>query len=489
MMLSKLKQALLGTTLVLSSLVMQLNAQSSSPKRITVDTSSTTNSGISFSTIKMAVDSAKTGDTIIVKEGTYKEKIFFNSNYSNKKLILSSLYVIDGDTSHIRKTILSGAGITQNNANTDNLLRVTGNNRDSTYFQMTGFTVDSASKWALDIEGGLVRNCILKNSGSLSSIPFFFRGTKIRNTTVFNNIGLSVFGFQLIGTDAPFSIESSLFYNNRAVSSNSESDNRGGPWNQQGLGGIIYAERIKGKIKNNIFYNNSGDQILTSGGDELRDTIEVVNNTFYKNNTKTAYFINWWGGFENSMFATYWHNNIIDNNYDKSTRNTNSEFAWGDGGNNGKPSNYFFKNNLLAQEISTLKGSSNFSTTFTFTYDTASHMIGTAKFKDTANLDFSLVSTSLGIGAGTSSLALTKDFYGVTRPAPVGSGIDLGAIESDMAMPYPVINSVQEAVVSGSKAVKLTFSIPSNPKIDSVVIYRSTASRDTAIITSSAGTY
>jgi hypothetical protein len=72
------------------------------------------------------------------------------------------------------------------------------------------------------------------------------------------------------------------------VSSNSESDSRGGPWNQQGLGGIIYAERIKGKIKNNIFYNNSGDQILTSGGDELRDTIEVVNNTFYNNNTKTA---------------------------------------------------------------------------------------------------------------------------------------------------------------------------------------------------------
>lgn len=488
-MLSKLKQALLGTTLVLSSLVMQLNAQSSSPKRITVDTSSTTNSGISFSTIKMAVDSAKTGDTIIVKEGTYKEKIFFNSNYSSKKLILSSLYVIDGDTSHIRKTILSGAGITQNNANTDNLLRVTGNNRDSTYFQMTGFTVDSASKWALDIEGGLVRNCILKNSGSLSSIPFFFRGTKIRNTTVFNNIGLSVFGFQLIGTDAPFSIESSLFYNNKALSSNTESDSRGGPWNQQGIGGIIYAERIKGKIKNNIFYNNSGDQILTSGGDELKDTIEVVNNTFYKNNTKTAYFINWWGDFSNSMFATYWHNNIIDNNYDKATRNTNSEFTWGDGGNNGKPSNYFFKNNLLAQEISTLKGSSNFSTTFTFTYDTASHTIGTAKFKDTANLDFSLVSTSLGIGAGTSSLALAKDFYGITRPAPVGSGIDLGAIESDMAMPYPVISSVQESIVSSKKAVKLTFSIPSNPKIDSVVIFRSTFSRDTAIIASSAGTY
>jgi fibronectin type 3 domain-containing protein len=462
---------------------MQLNAQSSSPRRITVDPSSTTNSGTSFSTIKMAVDSAKSGDTVLVSEGTYKEKVFFNSNYSSKKLVFASLYLIDGDTSHISKTILSGAGVTQNNANTDNLFRVTGNNRDSTYFQMIGFTVDSASKWALDIEGGLVRNCILKNSGSLSSIPFFFRGTKIRNTTVFNNIGLSVFGFQLIGTDAPFSIESSLFYNNRAVSSNTENDSRGGPWNQQGLGGIIYAERIKGKIKNNIFYNNSGDQILTSGGDELRDTIEVVNNTFYKNNTKTAYFINWWGGFENSMFATYWHNNIIDNNYEKSTKNTNSEFAWGDGGNNGKPSNYFFKNNLIAQEIIRDKGLSNFSTSFTFNYDTASHIIGNAQFEDTANLNFALKNTSAGIGAGILSLSLSKDFIGNNRPNPSGTTIDVGAIESQLNYPTPQIVNLQNAVSSSKNAVKVFYSVPSRPIGDSIILYRGLSSDTVNLLT------
>ena len=133
MMLSKLKEALLGTTLVLSSLVMQVNAQSSSPRRITVDPSSTTNSGTSFSTIKMAVDSARNGDTVLVSEGTYKEKIFFNSNYSSKKLVFASLYLIDGDTSHISKTILSGAGVTQNNANTDNLFRVTALIPDTAY--------------------------------------------------------------------------------------------------------------------------------------------------------------------------------------------------------------------------------------------------------------------------------------------------------------------------------------------------------------------
>ena len=88
MILSKLKQTLLGATLVLSSLVMQLNAQSSSPRRITVDTSSTTNSGTSFSTIKMAVDSARNGDTVIVNEGTYKEKIFLTVIIQVKNLFL-----------------------------------------------------------------------------------------------------------------------------------------------------------------------------------------------------------------------------------------------------------------------------------------------------------------------------------------------------------------------------------------------------------------
>ena len=67
---------------------MQLNAQSSSPKRITVDTSFTTNSGTSFSTIKMAVDSARNGDTVIVNEGTYKEKIFLTVIIQVKNLFL-----------------------------------------------------------------------------------------------------------------------------------------------------------------------------------------------------------------------------------------------------------------------------------------------------------------------------------------------------------------------------------------------------------------
>ena len=161
-----------------------------------------------------------------------------------------------------------------------------GDNRDSTYFKFIGFTVDSASKWALDIEGGLVDNCVLKNSGSSGTMPFFFRGTKVRNVTVFNNIGVSIFGFQQVGTDQAGSpkweVESSLFYNNKALSSNTESDNRGGPWQQKNIGGLIWSvDNTKGKLFNSIFYNNSGDNIISSGGGRPSDSLDVINNIFF----------------------------------------------------------------------------------------------------------------------------------------------------------------------------------------------------------------
>ncbi len=477
--------------MLISIFVTSVSSNLYAQKRWIVKSGYTGASTDTLASLRLAVAGAGAADTVIVLEGTYKEKFSFSrwSSPGNRKLVLASQFLLDGDTSHISKTIISGGGIAQNGQN-DVLVAAYGDNSDSTWFKFLGFTVDSASKWGLDIEGGLVANCIFKNSGSNSSIPYFFRGTKVRNVKVYNNIGVSVFGFQLIGgANSPFEVSNSLFYNNSAIASNTLRDDRGGPW-QQGIGAIIWAERINGKIVNNIFYNNSGDNVITSGGDQTSDTISFINNIFYKNNTKTAYFINWWGEFGSSMFTSNWYNNIIDNNYTKATWNTNSEFSWGDGGSNGKYQSYNFKNNLLAQEISTQRGtSSNFSTTFDFNYDTASHIIGTAKFKDTANLDFSLIPTSAGIGAGTSSLASLKDFYGNTRPNPTGSKLDMGAIESPLAMPTPSITSLQKAVTGSKKAIKINFSIFNNPKVDSVIIYRSTASKDTAVIVSSAGTY
>jgi hypothetical protein len=458
---------------------MQLNAQSSSPRRITVDPSSTTNSGTSFSTIKMAVDSSRDRDTILVKEGTYKEKIIVGGS---KRLVFASEFLLDGVKTHINNTIISGAGVTQSNTN-DVLFGAFGNTYDSTYFRFVGFTIDSAAKYGMEVRGGLVTDCIFKNSGSVSTVPFYFQGTYLRNITVYNNIGTAIIAFNGVGAqnvNAPYGvIENGLFYNNRGVSSN---QNERGPYGQN-LGGVIwYNGDLKAKLLNSIFYNNSGDHLLIMGGSNRYDTIDVYNNVFYKNKTRTAYFRTWEGDYGRNNLTSRWYNNIIDNNFTQASQPNASEFGWGGGNGNTKPFNYIFKNNIFSETLNT-SSQTGFNTGFTFSYDTASHIIGSVQFEDTATLNFALKNSSAGIGAGIASLVPNKDFNGNNRPNPAGTSVDMGAVESQLSYPVPQIVNLQNAVSSSKNAVKVFYSVPSRPIGDSIILYRGLSSDTTNLLT------
>lgn len=477
MILSKMKQTLLGATLVFSSFVMQVNAQSNSPKRITVDATSTTNSGTSFSTIKMAVDSSQDRDTILVKEGTYKEKIIVGGS---KRLVFASEFLIDGNKTHISNTIISGDGVTQNSIN-DVLFGAFGNTYDSTYFRFVGFTIENAAKYGMEVRGGLVTDCIFRNSGSATTVPFYFQGTYLRNITVYNNIGTAIIAFNGVGaqnTNAPYAvIENGLFYNNRGVSQNQ--NNERGPYGGN-LGGVIwYNGDLKAKLLNSIFYNNSGDHVLVMGGQNVYDVIDVYNNVFYKNKTRTAFFRTWEGDYGRNNGTYRWYNNIIDNNYTLATQPNASEFAWGGGSGNTKPFNFILKNNIFAEELNK-SSQTGFTSGFTFSYETATNLIAKVQFVDTAALNFALKNTSNGIGAGTASLVPTKDFKGLTRPSPSGTKVDIGAIESSLAYPTPEVVSLQNAKSGTQTAVKLNFSIQAAPEGQSVIIYRGTTSADSS---------
>ena len=56
-------------------------------------------------TIQAAIDASTDGDTVLVSEGTFLENI----NFNGKAITVASRFILDGDTSHISRTIIDGS--------------------------------------------------------------------------------------------------------------------------------------------------------------------------------------------------------------------------------------------------------------------------------------------------------------------------------------------------------------------------------------------
>ena len=85
-----------------------------------------------FSTIKQGVNSASTGDTILVASRTYFENLIL----INKNIVLASWFLTTNDTNYINQTIVDGSG-------QSNILQITGSVDTST--SIVGFTFQNAN--------------------------------------------------------------------------------------------------------------------------------------------------------------------------------------------------------------------------------------------------------------------------------------------------------------------------------------------------------
>ena len=229
------------------------------------------------STIQSAIDSASTGDTVLVAEGTYFENIGFRG----KAITLASHFILDGDTSHISRTVIDGSKA----PDPDKAIVVSFNSCQDTTSVLNGFT----------ITGGKGMYSKENFSGELSRMS--------------GGIGIINAGGKVV---------------NNIISGNSLSDN-----GCSVFGGGIYVSAGPGNgtsgwnvvLKNNTIFNNhiTGDTYTQGAGIYIessgKQTIIIDQNRIYQNTvTCTGVYKANAGGIQLSVISPWYPRIIIRNN-------------------------------------------------------------------------------------------------------------------------------------------------------------------------------
>ena len=119
-------------------------------------------------TIQAGINSASIGDTVLVAEDTY----FENINFRSKAITVASRFIMDGDTSHISRTIIDGS----QNANPDSASVVYFIYSEDTTSVLSGFTIMGGRGTYSDTYGGGI------NGGGI----YMESGGKITNNIITN---------------------------------------------------------------------------------------------------------------------------------------------------------------------------------------------------------------------------------------------------------------------------------------------------------------
>ncbi len=221
-----------------------------------------------ISSIQAAIISAEEGDTVLVNEGHYYENI----NFNGKAITLASMFLLDGDTSHISTTIIDGS----KPENTDKASVVSFVSGEDTTSVLIGFSITGGTGTSLSNRagGGVIVN------GSGAKIEF----NKIYNNSIIStNQGVTGAGIDVVNTHD----EIVLIRNNEIFGNYLASENR----SSLGAGISLYGTAVffveSNSIRNNVVNGNEtvagGGMSIISATDNYPKTIYLINNYIANN--------------------------------------------------------------------------------------------------------------------------------------------------------------------------------------------------------------
>ena len=223
----------------------------------------------SFSTIQAAINASLHGDTIAVSPGTWHENI----NFRGKKVMVTSLYYLNSDTSYILSTIINGS----TPVHPDTARCVIFNSGEDSTAILQGFTITGGhgTKW-LDIHGaGIYR----EGGGILIELC----SPTIRHNLITHNFATDVTGVTSAGGGGI-----RIGDGNPGIYGNLIS------YNQGRYGAGIVLNYTGCKIRNNIIIYNTGGQEYYGGSaiwiyNDLTTTPKIIeNNTIEENYSALA---------------------------------------------------------------------------------------------------------------------------------------------------------------------------------------------------------
>jgi len=244
-----------------------------------------------YSTIQAGIDAANVGNIVLVAEDTYYENI----NFKGKAITVASLFLIDGDSTHILNTIIDGSQPIY----PDSASVVSFFSGEDTTSVLCGFTITGGT--------GTIGETITRAGGG---IAIYLSGATICNNIIeFNSLdSINAFGGGIyVGYNNIVIIKNNIIRNNSVTGDTP----LGGGISLQ-YSGLTYIR------SNHIIDNDAIGRAASGGGIDLNVSLDelIIENNYIEGNTTTQ--TNIWGGGGIDLYS--WgapvtvSNNLIVNN-------------------------------------------------------------------------------------------------------------------------------------------------------------------------------